>query len=73
MNIVIHKSYLIKAEGTTHIHALKTHVQVFAGLKKAGNNRLGQHTPDGWKEEYSDRKTWLCGQVAYTTCKFEGI
>lgn len=34
MNIIIHKSYPIKTEGTTHIHALKTYMQVFAGLKK---------------------------------------
>lgn len=51
MNIIIHKTYPIKTEGTTHIHALKTYVQVFAGLKKAGSNRFGQQTPDGWKEE----------------------
>lgn len=42
MNIVIHKSYPIKKEGTTHMHALKTYVQFFAGLQKAGSDRLGQ-------------------------------
>lgn len=49
-------------------------MQVFAGLKKAGSNRLGQQTPDGWKEEKSDRKTWLRVQAAYKSLKaFEGL
>lgn len=41
MNIITHKTNPIKAEGTTHIHALKTYVQVFAGLKKGRKQQVG--------------------------------